>query len=60
MVSHSIEEAVTLGDRVVLMNAGRIVRTYHLADMPRPRREQAESFIHQVQAIRRDFLAIGE
>jgi NitT/TauT family transport system ATP-binding protein len=60
MVSHSIEEAVTLGDRVVLMNAGHIVRTYHLADMARPRREQAESFIHQVQAIRRDFLAIGE
>jgi len=60
MVSHSIEEAVTLADRVVLMNAGRIVRTYHLADMPRPRREQAESFIHQVQAIRRDFLGLGD
>jgi NitT/TauT family transport system ATP-binding protein len=60
MVSHSIEEAVTLADRIVLMNAGRIVRTYHLADMPRPRREQAESFIHQVQAIRRDFLGLGE
>ena len=60
MVSHSIEEAVTLADRIVLMNAGRIVRTYHLADMPRPRREQAESFIHQVQAIRSDFLGLGE
>ena len=60
MVSHSIEEAVTLADRIVLMNAGRIVRTYHLADMPRPRREQAHSFIEQVQAIRRDFLALGE
>jgi NitT/TauT family transport system ATP-binding protein len=60
MVSHSIEEAVTLADRVVLMNAGRIVRTYHLADMPRPRREQAEAFIHQVQAIRRDFLALED
>jgi NitT/TauT family transport system ATP-binding protein len=60
MVSHSIEEAVTLADRVILMNAGRIVRTYHLADMPRPRREQAESFIHQVQAIRRDFLGLGD
>lgn len=60
MVSHSIEEAVTLADRVVLMNAGRIVRTYHIADMARPRREQAENFINQVQAIRKDFLAMGE
>jgi sulfonate transport system ATP-binding protein len=58
MVSHSIEEAVTLADRVVLMDAGRIVRTYHLADMSRPRREQAHNFIEQVQAIRRDFLAL--
>ncbi len=58
MVSHSIEEAVTLADRVMLMNAGRIVRTYHLADLPHPRREAAEDFIHQVHAIRRDFLAL--
>jgi NitT/TauT family transport system ATP-binding protein len=60
MVSHSIEEAVTLADRVVLMNGGRIARTYHLTDMPRPRREQAHSFIEQVQAVRRDFLALGD
>ncbi|HEX7259363.1 MAG TPA: ATP-binding cassette domain-containing protein [Candidatus Saccharimonadia bacterium] len=60
MVSHSIEEAVTLADRILLMNAGRIVRTYHLADLAYPRREAAENFIHQVHAIRRDFLALGE
>ncbi len=60
MVSHSIEEAVTLADRIVLMNAGRVARTYDLTDMPRPRREQAETYIHQVQTIRRDFLALGE
>lgn len=60
MVSHSIEEAVTLADRVVLMNAGRIVRSYDLADLPRPRRERADSFIEQVQSIRRDFLALGD
>lgn len=60
MVSHSIEEAVTLGDRVVLMNCGRIARTYHLADMARPRREQAHNFIEQVQVIRRDFLGLGD
>jgi len=60
MVSHSIEEAVTLADRIILMNAGRMVRTYHLADMPRPRREQAHNFIEQVQAIRRDFLSLGD
>lgn len=60
MVSHSIEEAVTLADQVVLMNGGKIARTYNLTDMPRPRREQAESFIQQVQAIRKDFLGLGE
>jgi NitT/TauT family transport system ATP-binding protein len=60
MVSHSIEEAVTLADRVVLMNNGHIVRSYHLSDMARPRREQAHSFIEQVQAIRRDFLGLGD
>ncbi len=60
MVSHSIEEAVTLADRIILMNAGRIARTYHLADLPHPRRENAENFIHQVHAIRRDFLGLGE
>lgn len=60
MVSHSIEEAVTLADEIILMNGGRIARTYHIADMPRPRREQAHSFIEQVQTIRRDFVAMGE
>ncbi len=60
MVSHSIEEAVTLADRIVLMNSGKIARTYHLADMARPRREQANNFIEQVQVIRRDFLGLGE
>lgn len=59
MVSHSIEEAVTLADRIILMNNGRIARTYHLADLPYPRREDAENFIHQVHAIRGDFLALG-
>lgn len=60
MVSHSIEEAVTLADRIVLMNGGKIARTYHLADIARPRREQAHNFIEQVQVIRRDFLGLGE
>lgn len=60
MVSHSIEEAVTLADRIILMNGGRIARSYNVADMERPRREQAETFIHQVQTIRRDFLALGD
>jgi NitT/TauT family transport system ATP-binding protein len=60
MISHSIEEAVTLADRVVLMNNGRIARTYHLADLPRPRRESLDTFIEQVHAIRRDLIGLGD
>lgn len=60
MVSHSVEEAVTLADRVVLMSAGHIVKQYDLSGLKRPRREQGESFIRHVQQIRKDLLALSE
>lgn len=56
LVSHSIEEAVTLADRVVLMNAGHITNVFDLSAIARPRREQAHNFIEEVQRIRSDFL----
>jgi NitT/TauT family transport system ATP-binding protein len=59
MVSHSIEEAVTLADRVVLMTEGKIARQYEMTELPRPRREQAESFIHEVHLVRDDFLRVA-
>lgn len=54
MVSHSIEEAVTLGDRIILMKAGEIEQTFPIA-LPRPRREQETGFMHDVQSIRKEF-----
>ena len=43
LVTHSIEEAVTLSDRVVVLkaNPGRIADTVDLAALPRPRRADA-------------------
>jgi NitT/TauT family transport system ATP-binding protein len=43
LVTHSIEEAVTMSDRVVVLraNPGRIADTVDLADVPRPRRPES-------------------
>ena len=54
MVSHSIEEAVSLADRVMLMKAGKIDKTFTIS-LPYPRREQAHSFIEEVHKIRSQF-----
>lgn len=54
MVSHSIEEAVTLADRIMLMKAGRVEKFYDIS-LPRPRRDQEAGFAHQVMEIRREF-----
>jgi NitT/TauT family transport system ATP-binding protein len=54
MVSHLIEEAVTLSDRIMLMKDGVITKTF-LVDFPYPRREQAVDFMHKVQEIRTEF-----
>ncbi len=54
MVSHLIEEAVSLADRVVLMKEGTIVKIYPV-NLAYPRREQTREFGEHVLAIRKDF-----
>ena len=54
MVSHLIEEAVSLASRVILMRQGKMEKIYPI-DLPRPRREQEHGFAQAVQDIRREF-----
>jgi NitT/TauT family transport system ATP-binding protein len=53
MVSHLIEEAVSLADRVILMREGTIDQIFPI-DLPYPRRE-SEHFHREVMKIRREF-----
>ena len=53
MVSHLIEEAVSLAGRVILMRDGTIDQTFPI-DLPYPRRE-SEHFHREVMKIRREF-----
>jgi NitT/TauT family transport system ATP-binding protein len=54
MVSHLVEEAVSLGDRVILMRGGTVQEIFKI-DLAYPRREQEAAFAHDVQKIRREF-----
>ena len=54
MVSHSIEEAVSLANRIVLMKDGAIVETFKVS-LPHPRREQGMPFHDLVQKVRAKF-----
>lgn len=54
MVSHLIEEAVGLAERVILMHEGAIAAEYRI-DLPHPRHEQGEAFMREVVKIRREF-----
>jgi len=54
MVSHMIEEAVSLSDRIFLMKDGTLAETFAV-DLAYPRREQEAAFMHDVQKIRRAF-----
>ena len=54
MVSHVIEEAVSLADRVILVKGGAIEQIFKI-DLAYPRREQEAAFMHDVQKIRREF-----
>jgi NitT/TauT family transport system ATP-binding protein len=54
MVSHSIEEAVTLADKIMLMKTGRCEEIFTIT-IPRPRREQEALFMQDVQTIRKKF-----
>jgi NitT/TauT family transport system ATP-binding protein len=56
MVSHLIEEAVSLSDRVILMKNGDIEEIFHI-HLPYPRRENGLLFHEQVEKIRKKFFA---
>ena len=53
MVSHLIEEAVSLAGRVILMRDGTVDQIFPI-DLPYPRRE-SEHFHHEVMKIRKEF-----
>ncbi len=54
MVSHSIEEAAALADKIILMKTGLIQKEFKI-NLSRPRHEQAPSFQELVNQIRREF-----
>lgn len=56
MVSHQIEEAVSLSGKIILMKNRVVSKTYSI-DLPYPRREHADDFSRHVSDIRRDFFA---
>lgn len=56
MVSHLIEEAVSLAGRVALMKDGRIAEIFTVS-LPYPRRENGLPFHELVQKVRRAFFA---
>lgn len=54
MVSHLIEEAVSLADSVLLVKEHTVAETFSI-NLPRPRRENEETFAHEVMRVRRAF-----
>jgi NitT/TauT family transport system ATP-binding protein len=54
MVSHSIEEAVSLADDILLIKNYSVEHRFSV-NLPRPRRENEETFAHEVAAVRREF-----
>jgi putative ABC transport system ATP-binding protein len=51
MVTHSMQQAATLGDRIVMMNQGTVLADYRGAER---RRVRAEDLIRRFDEIRRD------
>ncbi|MGP1717994.1 MAG: ABC transporter ATP-binding protein [Methylophilus sp.] len=60
LVTHDVEEAVFLGDRVVVMeaNPGRIKRIVEV-DLPRPRHRASAKFQHIKDDVLSDFIEIS-
>ncbi len=54
MVSHLIEEAVSLADTVILMKNYTVDRVFPIT-LPRPRRENEVGFAKEVREVRREF-----
>ncbi len=58
-VTHSLEEAVYLADRVVVMTFARAVAQFEI-DLPRPRNRLSEPFVKQLVAVREALEASSE
>ncbi len=56
LVSHIIEEAVSLGERIILVKEGKVREEFKI-NLPYPRREQETDFAHLVMKIRKVFFA---
>ncbi len=54
MISHLIEEAVSLADRILLMKNHTVDRLFTIT-LPRPRRENETEFAREVSQVRREF-----
>lgn len=54
MVSHLIEEAVSLADRVILIKNFTVEKIFPIS-LPRPRRENEAAFAHEVLQVRKEF-----
>ncbi len=57
MVSHLIEEAAALADRILLMGNGSIKKEFNIS-LSHPRREQGAEFMRDVQMIRKEFFTV--
>ena len=53
MISHSLEEAVTLGERILVMHEGRIVHE-HIVKLDYPRDPTSETFGTYIASIRKE------
>ena len=53
MISHSLEEAVTLGERILVMHEGRIVHE-HIVKLDYPRDPTSETFGKYIASIRKE------
>ncbi|MFP4052271.1 MAG: ABC transporter ATP-binding protein [Phycisphaerae bacterium] len=53
-VTHSMEEASYLADRIVVMTAGRVVAELTI-DLPRPRDRMSDAFIARLLEVRKTF-----
>jgi NitT/TauT family transport system ATP-binding protein len=53
MISHSLEEAVTLGERILVMHEGRIIHE-HIVQLDYPRDPTSETFAKYIASIRKE------
>ncbi|MDO8639055.1 MAG: hypothetical protein Q7R43_05770 [Candidatus Daviesbacteria bacterium] len=52
MVSHSLEEAVFLGDKVGVMKDGKLLGIVEI-NLERPRKDQGEKFAENISKIKK-------